>query len=68
MAVTLYSTGCPQCNVLKRKLDNAGIEYQINEDPAAIEAKGFLTAPLLEVGDKIMQFKEAVDWIATKDN
>lgn len=68
MAVTLYSTGCPQCNVLKKKLDLAGIEYNTIEDPDAIAAKGFMTAPLLEVEDKVMQFKEAVDWIATKDN
>lgn len=68
MAVTLYSTGCPQCNVLKKKLDLAGIEYNTIEDPDAIADKGFMTAPLLEVEDKVMQFKEAVDWIATKDN
>ena len=28
----LYSTGCPKCNVLTRKLDAKGIEYTVNNN------------------------------------
>ena len=32
MNITLYSTGCPQCKVLKAKLDQAGIKYNTVSD------------------------------------
>ena len=32
MIVTLYSNGCPRCNVLKKKLDQKGIAYEVNDD------------------------------------
>ena len=28
--VVLYSTGCPKCGVLKKKLNERGIQYQEN--------------------------------------
>ncbi len=28
MSVTLYSTHCPKCDVLEKKLQNKGIKYQ----------------------------------------
>lgn len=30
MAITLYSTGCPKCKVLKKKLEEKGIKYTEN--------------------------------------
>lgn len=63
MNVVLYTTHCPKCEVLKKKLDNADIEYQIEEDVDVMTDKGFLSAPMLEVDDKIMDFSEAVKWV-----
>lgn len=59
----LYSTGCPQCQVLKKKLDNAKIEYSIVTDINIMQEKGFISVPILEVGDKCMTFIEANNWI-----
>ena len=59
----LYSTGCPQCQVLKKKLDNAKIEYSIVTDINIMQKKGFMSVPILEVGDKCMTFIEANNWI-----
>ena len=65
--VVLYSTGCPQCNVLKTKLDNKGIEYELVTDEDVMIAKGFMSAPILEVDGEVMPFKQANDWINQKE-
>lgn len=61
--VTLYSTGCPKCNVLKKKLYQKEVNYDEINDVEIISQKGFSIVPVLEVNGKYMNFKEAVDWI-----
>ena len=40
MAVTkLYSTGCPRCKILAKRLDAAGIEYDVIDDMDEIMKK-----------------------------
>lgn len=60
---TLYSTGCPKCNVLKKKLDEAGIEYDVVDDQDLMISMGFKSVPVLRVGEKDYDFSEAVAWI-----
>ena len=64
MEITLYTTHCPRCTVIEKKLQMAGLEYTVNDNPAAIMALGFKTAPILMVDDEIYQFKQASDWIS----
>lgn len=66
MNITLYSTGCPQCNVLKAKLDEKGIKYDTVTDEQVMLDKGFMSAPLLDVDGNIMTFKDAVDWVGQR--
>ena len=66
--ITLYSTHCPKCNVLKAKLDQAGVNYFEENDVKKMTDKGFLSAPMLEVDGNVMNFKEAVEWVNTIDN
>ena len=61
--VTLYSTGCPRCNVLVQKLNSKGIEYDVVNDVDIMTEKGIETVPVLEVDGQLMQFKEAIDWV-----
>lgn len=61
--ITLYSTGCPRCNVLKQKLDSKKIEYTVVNDVDIMTEKGISTVPVLEVNSQLLQFKEAVDWV-----
>ena len=63
MNITLYSTGCPQCKVLKAKLDQAGIEYNTVSDQATMVAMGFKSAPILQVDNTTYKFAEAIKWI-----
>lgn len=67
--ITLYSTGCPQCSVLKKKLDQANIEYSINTDQATMLAMGLVSVPALQVNDTtIYNFSDAVKWIKEQQN
>lgn len=61
--VTLYSTGCSKCVVLKKKLDEKGIEYLENNDVDAMIEKGLNELPVLEVDGELYPFREAVNWI-----
>lgn len=63
MAITLYSTHCPKCKILEKKLTDKHIEYsEVNDTNTMIE-KGFMTVPMLVVDDKTMDFAQANQWI-----
>ena len=61
--VILYEHGCPNCKVLKMKLDKKGIQYEDVTDVEVMKAKGFTEAPKLEVNGVIMNLKEAINWV-----
>ena len=61
--VILYEHGCPRCKVIKAKLDQKNIAYELVNDVDVMKAKGFLEAPKLDVNGVIMDFKEAIKWI-----
>lgn len=63
MKVTLYSTHCPKCNVLEKKLKTKNIEYEEVNDVEIMKEKGYLAVPVLEVDGMVMNFKMANDWI-----
>ena len=61
--VILYSTHCPKCCVLEKKLRQKNIVYDEVNDIDIMRKKGFLSAPVLEVEGTSMDFKTANDWI-----
>lgn len=63
MTVTLYSTHCPKCNVLEKKLKQKNISYEEVNDIEIMKDKGYLSVPVLEVNGVSMDFKTASDWI-----
>ena len=65
MSGVLYSTHCPRCQVLEKKLQQKGVGYDEVNDISVMEQKGYLSVPVLEVDGKSMGFKESVDWINT---
>ena len=67
MNIVLYSTHCPRCVVLEKKLKQKEIDYDEVDDISIMERKEFLSVPILEVDGKIMDFKEANDWINKLD-
>lgn len=63
MNVILYTTNCPKCVILEKKLKDKHIAFKIIDDINIMTEKGFMSAPMLEVDDKIMNFIEANTWI-----
>lgn len=59
----LYTTNCPRCNVLEKKLNNAKIEYDICTDTNIMLEKNITYAPALEVNGELLDFKAAVKWV-----
>ena len=68
LQVILYSTHCPKCNILTKKLDQKNISYEEINDIKVMQDKGFLTAPILEVDGVCMGFKEASDWVNSQED
>ena len=64
--IILYSTGCPKCTVLKKKLAEHNIEFIENNDVEEMTKLNFISVPILEVDGKRMNFKEAVEWIGVQ--
>ena len=67
MRVTLYSTHCPRCNVLEKKLKQKKILYKEVNDIEAMKEKGYFNVPVLEVNDTNMDFKAAIDWVNSQE-
>lgn len=63
MNITLYSTGCPKCIILEKKMDMKNISYDVVDDVDLMQKKGFTTLPMLEVDDEVMDFGSAVKWV-----
>lgn len=63
MSITLYSTGCPKCTILKKKLDQKNIGYEINNDVDLMQEKGFMSLPVLDVDGEILDFGGAINWV-----
>lgn len=62
--VTMYSTGCPRCEVLKKKLEQKGIEFEINNSVERMLSLGINDVPVLDVEGKLLPFAEAVKWVS----
>ena len=63
MNVTLFSTGCPKCKVLKKKLDDKDIEYTIDSNVEKMLEMGMMEVPVLVVDDRTLDFSNAVAWV-----
>ena len=61
--LVLYSTGCPKCGILKKKLDERGMEYQENTAVEEMLSLGITSVPVLCVDGEMMDFPNAVKWI-----
>lgn len=63
MSVTLFTTHCPKCKVIEKKLAQKNIEYEMVEDINIMKEKGFKSLPMLEVDGQVFNFVEANKWV-----
>lgn len=60
----LFSTNCPQCKVLEKKLIQKGIEFEITNDIDELLEKGIKRAPILKTDDgQYLDFSSAIKYV-----
>ena len=62
----LYSTGCPKCTILEKKLAEKNLVYKHEDNVETMLAKGLQTVPMLEVDGELLDFAEAVKYINSR--
>lgn len=60
LPLVLYSTGCPRCVVLKKKMEQAGMKFEVEQDVEKMTALGIKSVPMLKVGDEMLDFNKAI--------
>lgn len=63
MKIKLYTTHCPKCKILEKKLNAKNIPYEIIEDLNIMLEKGMKSAPYLEVDGVLYDFVDGNKWI-----
>lgn len=63
MNVILYSTGCPKCKILEKKLSEKNVAYTNVSDVEIMLSMGLSTVPMLEVDGDMMKFSDAVKFV-----
>ena len=61
--IVLYSTGCPKCTVLEKKLTDKGVSYAINRDVDEMINIGIESIPVLKVNGELLNFADAIKWV-----
>jgi glutaredoxin-related protein len=62
--VILYTTHCPKCRILEKKLQDKKVEYDTVEDVEEMKKIGISTVPVLSVPDKgNLQYLDAVKFV-----
>jgi len=61
--IILYTTGCPRCKIIEKKLELKDIKFEVNTDEDEMVAIGMTEAPSLLVDGKLLGFTDAVAWI-----
>jgi glutaredoxin len=69
MNITLYkSATCPQCKVVKMKLEKKGIPFTEEMDISVMENRGVRGIPTLEVdGELITNLRDINNWVNAQE-
>ena len=59
----LYTTHCPKCVVLQKKLQTKNLQYDVVEDVQKIKEKGFMSLPVLQIDGQVLDFYNATKFI-----
>lgn len=70
--IIFYTTNCPRCQVLKKKMDSLGIDYELNDDIEEMMLWGIQTVPMLRIEEELfdssslttlLDFSQAIKWL-----
>lgn len=63
--IILYSTHCPKCGVLEKKLQRAELDYEICSDAEKMKERGLTEIPMIEIEGQLYRFSDACSWISS---
>lgn len=63
MELILYTTHCPRCYVLEKKLNLKNLEYTEVTSINDMEKLGIAAVPVLSVDGELYSFEKANQWI-----
>lgn len=65
ISITIYTTHCPRCEVLKKKLEQKGITWYNEIDSMEIMNNlGIKSVPMMSINNgELMNFEEAIKWV-----
>lgn len=66
--IVLFSTGCPKCSILKKKLKQKGIVYQENNSVEEMLGLGITQVPVLKIRSRLLEFADANDWVNKQES
>lgn len=62
--LVLYTTGCPKCRILEKKLNDKGIKFVACDDVAKMKELQIISVPVLQKKDgKLLGYFEAVKYV-----
>ena len=62
--ITIYTTQtCPKCKILKKKLQEKGIEYKEFNDEDEMQRIGILSVPVMDVDGEQLDFPAAIKYV-----
>lgn len=56
----LYTTGCPKCRILEKKLNDKNIKFDVCDDVEKMKELNINSVPVLSVDGKNLAYYEAV--------
>ena len=61
----LYTTGCPKCRILEKKLSDKGIGFEKCDDKEAMNSLGIVSVPVVRLDDgRLLGYFEAVQYLS----
>ena len=62
--ITIFTTEtCPKCKILKKKLEDKGLEYTEVTDEEKLRQMDILSVPVMTVDGERMDFAEAIKYV-----
>lgn len=58
--IVLYTTGCPKCRIIEKKLKDKNIEFDICDDVDKMKEMGITSVPVLFIDNTNLPYYEAV--------
>lgn len=62
LPIVLYSTGCPKCRILEKKLEQKQVDFTLGNIQEVVDL-GYLSAPVLKVDNDYLDFSQAVKYL-----